>query len=148
MGEKTRLQMMMRARPRQNRRPRPRQITLVLGLILAFYCLIFVTRAPASSKGPSRRKRPPPEILNNLSLDEEQCNAYFPGLTKEVDDAVAQGPFQVKQTGDLGPLQGRIKDGQVRVPSRYEQHFDHQLISTDRYTSFMPSAKGIFHKKC
>ncbi|KAK4239931.1 lactation elevated protein 1 [Achaetomium macrosporum] len=55
------------------------------------------------------------KILNNLSLDEEQCNAYFPGLTKEIDDAVAQGPFQVKQTGDLGPLQGRIKDGQIYI---------------------------------
>ncbi|KAK3305338.1 glycosyl transferase family 90-domain-containing protein [Chaetomium strumarium] len=114
MGEKTRLQMMMmRARPRQNRRPKLRQITLVLGFILAFYCLVFVTRTP-SSRGPST-KRPPREILNNLSLDEEQCNAYFPGLTKEIDDAVAQGPFQVKQTGDLGPLQGRIKEGQIYI---------------------------------
>jgi hypothetical protein len=53
-------------------------------------------------------------VLNNLSLDEEQCNAYFPGLTKEIDDVVAEGPFVVKQTGDMGPLQGRIKNGQVR----------------------------------
>jgi hypothetical protein len=119
MGEKTKLQMLMRPRPRQNRR-QLRQITLALGSILAFYCLVFVWNRPGSAsytdRGSNRqRKNPlPPAILNNLSLDEEQCKAYFPGLTKEIDDVVAKGPFQVKQTGDLGPLQGRIKDGQVR----------------------------------
>lgn len=57
----------------------------------------------------------PTELLTNLSLDEEQCKAAFPGLTKEIDDAVAEGPFTLKQTGDSGPLQGRIKNGQVRA---------------------------------
>jgi len=57
----------------------------------------------------------PQELLRNLSLDEDQCNAAFPGLTKEIDDAVAEGPFTLKQTGDSGPLQARIKDGQVRI---------------------------------
>jgi hypothetical protein len=56
----------------------------------------------------------PDELLRNLSLDEEQCKAAFPELTKEIDDAVAEGPFTLKQTGDGGPVQGRIKDGQVR----------------------------------
>jgi hypothetical protein len=121
--EKTRLQhmhMLMRPRPpRQNRRRQLRQLTLVLGVLLALYCLVFVwgtPPGPSLSRGAgSRRPPPPPEILSNLSLDEAQCNAYFPGLTKEIDDVVAEGPFQVKQTGDLGPLQGRIKDGRVRV---------------------------------
>ncbi|KAK4159335.1 lactation elevated protein 1 [Cladorrhinum sp. PSN259] len=56
-----------------------------------------------------------PELLNNLSLDEHQCDAAFPGLTKEIDDVVSQGSFVVKQTGDLGPLQGRIKNGQIEI---------------------------------
>ncbi|KAL2198217.1 glycosyl transferase family 90-domain-containing protein [Corynascus similis CBS 632.67] len=118
MGEKTRFQTMMRPRPRHNRR-QLRQVTLAVGAILALYCVVFVcstpgsaTRAAASS---SSSKSPPPEILNNLSLDEAQCNAYFPGLTKEIDDAVAEGPFQVKQTSHMGPLQGRIKDGQIYI---------------------------------
>ncbi|KAK4126723.1 hypothetical protein N657DRAFT_566406 [Parathielavia appendiculata] len=112
MGEKTRLQMLMWPRARQSRR-QLRQITLVLGLVLAFYCLVFVWHRPASKL---QRTRPlPPQILNNLSLDAEQCGAYFPGLTQEIDDVVAQGPFQVKQTGDLGPLQGRIKDGRIYI---------------------------------
>lgn len=144
MGEKTRLQMLMRPRPRHQNRRQLRHITLVAGVLLALYCLVFVWRPPASPSsssssssgsyrdresyklngsraGRARKQqpstqppRPPREILNNLSLDEEQCNAYFPGLTKQIEDVVAQGPFEVKQTGDSGPLQGRIKDGQVR----------------------------------
>ncbi|AEO59270.1 hypothetical protein MYCTH_2307437 [Thermothelomyces thermophilus ATCC 42464] len=115
MGEKTRFQMMMRPRPRHNRR-QLRQITLVIGAVLALYCVVFVWNIPGSATRASSRKKPlPPEILNNLSLDEAQCNAYFPGLTKEIDDAVAEGPFQVKQMGDMGPLQGRIKDGQISI---------------------------------
>lgn len=55
------------------------------------------------------------DLLRNLSLDEEQCSAAFPGLTKEIDDSVAQGPFPLKQTGDSGPLQGRIKDGKLYI---------------------------------
>lgn len=58
----------------------------------------------------------PPGALDNRSLTEEQCRIYFPGLLKEVDDAVAKGPFALRprnQTGHLGPLVARIKDGKV-----------------------------------
>ncbi len=158
MGEKTRLQMLLRPRPRhQTNRRRPlRQTALVLGTLLAVYYLVYVWHTPASPssfptttdtthpktpptthkpnwittaglkgktttpktkagpKGSGKRPVLTEEILNNLSLDTEECEAYFPGLTKEIDDVVAEGPFQVKQTGDLGPLQGRIQDGKVR----------------------------------
>lgn len=57
----------------------------------------------------------PGGLLSNLSLGEEQCKAAFPGLTKEIEDTVAQGPFTLKQTGDSGPLQGRIKDGHLYI---------------------------------
>lgn len=118
MGEKKRttmmmMMMMMRRAPRAGRRLR--QATLVLGLCLALYCLVFVSRTPrrqTAGTGPAGGA-PPAELLSNRSLDEAQCRAAFPGLTREIDDAVAEGPFVVKQTGDLGPLQGRIKDGQV-----------------------------------
>ena len=59
---------------------------------------------------------PPPEVLDNRSLDEEQCRAYFPGLFKEIDDAVAKGPFSIRprnESSHLGPLVARIKDGKV-----------------------------------
>ncbi|QSZ32446.1 hypothetical protein DSL72_002020 [Monilinia vaccinii-corymbosi] len=58
---------------------------------------------------------PSSEILQSLSLTEEQCAATFPGLTKEIDDAVARGPFSLKRQPDhyTGLVQGRIKDGKV-----------------------------------
>lgn len=108
MGEKLRVR----------RSRRIRQGTLLLGCCLALYCLFFVSRTPTHAGRAAVTRKPwtlSPDLLRNLSLDAEQCNAAFPGLTKEIDDAVAQGPFALKQTGDSGPLQGRIKDGQVRV---------------------------------
>ncbi|KAB5554883.1 glycosyl transferase family 90-domain-containing protein [Coniochaeta sp. 2T2.1] len=107
MGEKLRVR----------RSRRLRQATLLLGGCLALYCLFFISKSPVRN-APLATRKPwtlPPELLNNLSLDEEHCNAAFPGLTKEIDDAVAQGPFTLKQKGDSGPVQGRIKDGQLYI---------------------------------
>ena len=55
------------------------------------------------------------EILSNLSLDSETCRATFPGLMKEIDDTVAKGPFRVKRSSDLGPMQVRINKGRIYV---------------------------------
>jgi hypothetical protein len=101
----------------------PRPVTLLLGVCLVIYCVLFITSPSGSdNQEPSAHlpltsssKRLTPELLNNLSLHEDECNAAFPGLTKDIDDTVGAGPFTVKQAGELGPLQGRIKDGQVRV---------------------------------
>lgn len=108
---------------RQSRRVK--QTTLIFGSCIAIYCFLFVYRTPvydpaAAAASISRlpnRTPLPPEVLGNLSLSEEQCDASFPGLTKEIDLAVAQGPFKVKQMGKTGHLQGRIENGQVRVHS-------------------------------
>lgn len=60
-----------------------------------------------------------PALFNSLSLGESQCNALFPGLTEEIDTAVARGPFDLK----LGPedyrglVQGKIADGKVSLMS-------------------------------
>lgn len=152
MGEKKRI-MMRPARPSR----RLRQMTLILGSCLVFYCLLFVSRTPqphrAAPAGPTRQ--PPAEILNNLSLDEDQCNAAFPGLTKEIDDVVAEGPFLVKQTSGLGPLQGRIQNGQVRASSLSSRGTTTaKTIRTDgkcvwnRYTSSTPSADPTSPRRC
>lgn len=55
------------------------------------------------------------KIENSLFLNEEQCTANFPGLTKEIDDAVARGPFVLeKQPLDfIGLVQARLKNGKV-----------------------------------
>src|ERR1700709_120772 len=59
---------------------------------------------------------PPKETLENLSMTEEQCQDTFPGLTKEIDDAVARGPFELERARDdyTGLVQGRIENGKVR----------------------------------
>jgi len=60
-------------------------------------------------------KYPSEDKLENRALNEEQCRAAFPGLTKEIDDAVARGPFKLdKEPPDhQGLVQGRIKNGKV-----------------------------------
>ncbi|KAH8887757.1 hypothetical protein GQ53DRAFT_267911 [Thozetella sp. PMI_491] len=94
-----------------------RQATWVLGCCLVLYCLLFVSDTSDHGHSPAagQRQRPSLGQLHNLSLDEAQCAATFPGLTSQIDDVVAEGPFKVKQTGDLGPLQGRIQHGQIYI---------------------------------
>lgn len=44
-----------------------------------------------------------------------ECSAAFPGLTREIDMAVARGPFELKKMPKhaTGVVQGRIEDGKV-----------------------------------
>lgn len=61
---------------------------------------------------------PSEETLRSRSLTEKQCRAAFPGLLKEVDDAVARGKFvqdKFDPENSLGPVRGRIKDGKVSL---------------------------------
>ena len=60
---------------------------------------------------------PSKETLEDLSLTEGQCRITFPGLMKEIDDAVARGPFTLKKEPDdyTGMVQLRIKDGKVSL---------------------------------
>jgi hypothetical protein len=64
-------------------------------------------------------KRPPKETLGSLSLTDDQCAEAFPGLNREIENAVAQGPFELKKGPDdiifSGSVKGRIKDGKVRL---------------------------------
>ena len=61
------------------------------------------------------KQRPSKQILESLSLTEEQCHAAFPGLNKQIDDAAARGPFHLEKGPDNahGSVEGRIKDGKV-----------------------------------
>ncbi|CAP61700.1 uncharacterized protein PODANS_4_2690 [Podospora anserina S mat+] len=140
--------MKMKMKHRQKRRIT--QITLIAGGILVFYCFVFLWRTPSSSSSSSSssslkpalskqqlsQRPPPPELLNNLSLDEDQCNAAFPGLTKEIDDAVAEGPFTMKRySNNQGPLQGRIKDGQIYIIHAQRRKDLSQEMSNSRTAS-------------
>ncbi len=46
---------------------------------------------------------PAQSTLGRLTLDEKECNAAFPGLTKAIDDLVELGPFDLKQARNMGP---------------------------------------------
>jgi hypothetical protein len=103
---------------RQKRRIR--QYTTAIGCCLAVLCYLFYLHSRSTdglfalSWPPSPAKALSNDLLNNLTLTEGQCQAAFPGLMREIHDAVFEGPFTVKPTGDAGPLQGRIKDRNVR----------------------------------
>jgi hypothetical protein len=57
------------------------------------------------------------ELFDRLNQTENECRATFPDLTKEIDDAVARGPFNLTKApdGHTGLVQGQIKDGKVRI---------------------------------
>lgn len=61
------------------------------------------------------KQYPSQETLRSLSLREEQCDAAFPGLTRQIDIAAARGHFDLKKGPDSahGSVEGRIKDGKV-----------------------------------
>lgn len=73
---------------------------------------VIVSDYPSSIAG----QYPSEETQQSRTLTEEQCRAAFPGLLKEVDDAVARGPFvqdKFDPENSLGPVRGRIKDGKA-----------------------------------
>lgn len=79
---------------------------------------------------------PSKEALENLSMTEGQCRTAFPGSTKEVDDAVARGPFQMERARDdyTGLVQGRIADGKVISDSFTESLYKIANIRMDSST--------------
>ncbi|CAK7237342.1 hypothetical protein SCUCBS95973_009927 [Sporothrix curviconia] len=48
-------------------------------------------------------------------MSDRACRAAFPGLMDPIDEKVRLGPFPVQPASDLGPLQARIQNGQLRV---------------------------------
>ncbi|OTA85780.1 hypothetical protein M434DRAFT_82477 [Hypoxylon sp. CO27-5] len=94
---------------------RLRQVFIISVICLALYCFLLV---PDHSLDSSRTVKPPPALLNNRFLTSSQCAAAFPGLTKEIDDVVAKGPFALaRRPHDLGPLVARIRDGKLYILS-------------------------------
>ncbi len=94
----------------------------LFGVCVALFLLILNFWVPAVGgevsrsslrQGLLKNAHPGDRALEALNLDESQCDARFPGLTEDIDRMVALGPFKLKQARDQGPLQARIKDGQV-----------------------------------
>lgn len=95
--------------------------SLSIGGFLLFLTLIYLyPRSSTSNAGryggyEYSEKYPSKETLRSLSLTEEQCDATFPGLSEQIDVAVARGSFRLKKGPDTahGSVEGRIKDGKV-----------------------------------
>ncbi|KAI1100957.1 hypothetical protein F4804DRAFT_317488 [Jackrogersella minutella] len=118
---------------------RLRQVVIVSVICLALYCFLLVPdhsldssrstivdtfphthphSPPNSKSSPAWMNKPPPSLLNNRFLTTSECAAAFPGLTKEIDDVVAKGPFTLsRRPHDLGPLVARIRDGRLYILS-------------------------------
>lgn len=98
---------------------RLQRIAILFGCCLTLYLLFFSKRRDDDNQYRSF-KNPPSDLLEkdsdlleDLSLNEEQCEAQFPSLFKPIRDAVAEGPFEVQQNGGRGRVHGRIQDGRV-----------------------------------
>ena len=136
------------------RRSLERAVCLVFGLIALFNVFYGVSDfveflMDGSYFGLFSKHSPPKtskEIFENLFLTEVQCRATFPGLMKEIDDAVARGPFELKKEPDdyTGLVQLRIKDGKVFTPSVYNENGSVLLTSEipDVYYNRRPSTKS------
>ena len=93
--------------------------TAICGIVLFLILAYFYRRISWTNGGYAEllysKQYPSTETLKSLSLTEAQCDATFPGLAKEIDFAVARGPFDLKRGPDYahGSVEGRIKDGKV-----------------------------------
>ncbi|KAI8627166.1 glycosyl transferase family 90-domain-containing protein [Xylariaceae sp. FL1651] len=98
-----------------------RRGTLILALFpLLYFCYVFyiywTQDIPSSNiehSGPLNR--PPPDAYRFLNFTQEQCETAFPNLTSDIEATVSLGPFALKQAQDTGPLQARVKDGQLYI---------------------------------
>lgn len=134
MGGRTKTTAHMLLRQSRRRQTRQAIVSLAVVLLVYYIALWFMGQGRSSNLPPSSHRAIPPGELplssSSLSLTEQQCRTAFPGLTDSIDDVVAEGPFEVKDTGDLGPLQGRIKDGKVGWPATQQR-----TRVLDRYSS-------------
>ncbi|KAF2257799.1 hypothetical protein CC78DRAFT_527265 [Lojkania enalia] len=78
-----------------------------------------VFQVPFSRSGPGISQLALEEkgSFDRLDLGEEQCREIFPGLTKDLDDAVQRGTFVFEKSNPdyQGLVQGRIKDGKLYI---------------------------------
>ncbi|CAK7199652.1 hypothetical protein SEUCBS139899_002335 [Sporothrix eucalyptigena] len=91
-----------------------RILAAVLGVCCVAYLLLFVQiRSPSPVHG--LRHATSSTSFDNLGMTEGECRATFPGLIDPIDEKVLLRPFSLQPANDLGPLQARVKDGQLRV---------------------------------
>lgn len=96
--------------------------TLLLVILAIAFFTFLLLRSSNDQPGPPMQHGPTGSfsyysIGKSLSLAPEQCEAAFPGLNREIENAVAQGPVQLNRLKNDTPglVQGRIKNGKVRI---------------------------------
>ncbi|OCL01750.1 hypothetical protein AOQ84DRAFT_306094 [Glonium stellatum] len=100
------------------------RISCLAFVIVTLCTLSFFFRGEASNKNGllssgNQPSSPAKDTFESLSLTAAQCENAFPDLTKDIDEAVARGPFKYEKTpGDYkGLVQGRIKNGKLYIIS-------------------------------
>ncbi|KAI0104725.1 glycosyl transferase family 90-domain-containing protein [Nemania sp. FL0031] len=106
----------------RNQPARVGRLWILLALCILLY-LGLVARFQWAQSSPQRDSEPfiptaslpSSDVYRLLNLSEQECKTTFPDLTKDLDATVALGPFTLKQTHGKGPLQARVKDGQLYI---------------------------------
>ncbi|CZT44505.1 uncharacterized protein RSE6_04679 [Rhynchosporium secalis] len=117
-------------------RPKIQRAALFVTLVIVLYnifALFTQGRSYPSLLPSSLIKYPTKEKFENRALSEEQCRATFPGLTKEIDDAVARGSFTFgrEPSDSQGLVQGRIKNGKLYIISADSRASQQMLYERD-----------------
>ena len=128
----------------------------VAAAVMLYYCFFLLGQGGGDANRPAGDAAPGTSpirgLRESLSLTDQQCRRAFPGLMKPIDDIVAEGPFDVEDRGELGPLQGRSKDSKVRsarqnhgVTGRVRIADDDKLyiISTQRKRDLSPQMVNV-----
>lgn len=102
---------------------RLRRVVVVSVLLLPLLWLLLARSGLHGAPGHFFSPPAPPPVgaasweRRNPSLSARECAVAFPGLTCEVERAVADGPFVLaRPSSTLGPLIARIRDGKASPP--------------------------------
>ncbi|KAI8949438.1 glycosyl transferase family 90-domain-containing protein [Xylaria longipes] len=99
---------------------RVRRLWILLASSLLLYLVLLARSHRAGSPHHNLRHSIPArgsssDVHQSLNLSEQECKAAFPDLTQDLEATVALGPFTLKQVHGAGPLQARLKDGQLYI---------------------------------
>jgi hypothetical protein len=107
---------------RQITRLRPSTLLLLIAVVILlcfFYDLSSdgcIRRTPQrSSTGPHARTSTRHHDFDNLLLDQRECEAVFPDLTKGIEEVAKLGPFKLEFRNSVA-FQAKIENNEVRRP--------------------------------
>lgn len=100
---------------RRKTRLRPLVVVTSLACVFVYCAILYGSDLFATPCSLSLETGVDNHVPKHLSLTADECTRIFPGLTREIDLAVSEGPFDLEY--DHGRvLNGRIQDGRVSPP--------------------------------